>query len=71
MSPSIPSPLFAQAESAIFYLRPLLPEALQRPRIAVICGSGLGGLADALDEKSERCEFEYGDIPHFPVSTGE
>ncbi|KAM9296571.1 purine nucleoside phosphorylase-like [Gastrophryne carolinensis] len=36
------------------------------PVIAIICGSGLGLLADTLtDAKS----FDYTDIPHFPTST--
>ncbi|PKK18922.1 purine nucleoside phosphorylase [Columba livia] len=38
----------------------------QRPKIAIICGSGLGGLADTLDNKTV---FKYEDIPHFPRST--
>jgi len=37
-----------------------------RPRIAIICGSGLGTLADAVEDK---VEFPYNEIPHFPVST--
>lgn len=36
-----------------------------RPRIAVILGSGLGSIADRLENK-ER--LPYGDIPGFPVS---
>lgn len=39
-----------------------------RPKIAVILGSGLGGLVDLITEK----EFiDYKDIPNFPVSTVE
>ncbi|NXU47471.1 PNPH phosphorylase, partial [Turnix velox] len=38
----------------------------QHPKIAIICGSGLGGLADALENKTV---FPYEDIPHFPRST--
>ncbi|XP_054026115.1 purine nucleoside phosphorylase [Dryobates pubescens] len=38
----------------------------RRPRTAIICGSGLGGLADALEDKTA---FAYEDIPHFPRST--
>ncbi|KFV73574.1 Purine nucleoside phosphorylase, partial [Struthio camelus australis] len=38
----------------------------QRPKTAIICGSGLGGLADVLDNKTI---FPYEDIPHFPRST--
>ncbi|XP_025963153.2 purine nucleoside phosphorylase [Dromaius novaehollandiae] len=38
----------------------------QCPKTAIICGSGLGGLADVLDNKTV---FPYEDIPHFPRST--
>uniref|UniRef100_A0A8C6NFK6 purine-nucleoside phosphorylase n=1 Tax=Melopsittacus undulatus TaxID=13146 RepID=A0A8C6NFK6_MELUD len=38
----------------------------QCPKTAIICGSGLGGLADVLDNKTV---FLYEDIPHFPRST--
>ncbi|XP_010183556.1 PREDICTED: purine nucleoside phosphorylase [Mesitornis unicolor] len=44
----------------------LRARTVQRPKIAIICGSGLGGLADALDNKTV---FPYEDIPHFPRST--
>lgn len=60
---------FEQAQAAVTYLRPQLPETLQRPRIAIICGSGLGGLASTIDPKT-KCEFDYGLIPNFPTSTG-
>lgn len=39
-----------------------------RPVLGIIAGSGLGGLADRIDEKEE---FSYTTIPNFPVSTGE
>ncbi|XP_027751506.1 purine nucleoside phosphorylase [Empidonax traillii] len=39
---------------------------VQRPKIAVVCGSGLGGLADVLENKTV---IPYEDIPHFPRST--
>ncbi|XP_060574702.1 purine nucleoside phosphorylase-like isoform X2 [Ruditapes philippinarum] len=38
-----------------------------RPHIGVICGSGLGGLADMLGDKEI---IQYEDIEGFPVSTG-
>ncbi|EEP78324.1 purine nucleoside phosphorylase [Uncinocarpus reesii 1704] len=63
------SSIFKQAQAALSYLNPRLPEALQKPQVAVICGSGLGGLADSIDSKS-KVEFDYRDIPHFPASTG-
>jgi len=37
-----------------------------KPEIAIICGSGLGSLADTITDK---VEFPYEEIPHFPVST--
>ncbi|XP_055990046.1 purine nucleoside phosphorylase [Sorex fumeus] len=37
-----------------------------RPQVAVICGSGLGGLTEKLTQKQI---FNYSDIPHFPKST--
>jgi len=44
----------------------LLERTEHRPRIAVICGSGLAGLADLLQDPDV---FPYEDIPHFPQST--
>ena len=38
----------------------------KRPKVAVVLGSGLGGLAA---EFTDREELPYGAIPHFPVST--
>ncbi|XP_060932440.1 purine nucleoside phosphorylase 6 [Limanda limanda] len=38
----------------------------QHPKVAIICGSGLGGLADLLQNKKV---FSYEEIPHFPTST--
>ncbi|KAM7405536.1 hypothetical protein PAMP_012795 [Pampus punctatissimus] len=39
----------------------------QPPEVAIIRGSGLGGLADLLDDTTV---FPYKDIPRFPTSTG-
>lgn len=61
--------IFTQAKSVTEYLRPKLPESLHNPRVAIICGSGLGGLANTIDEKT-KYEFDYGSIPHFPTSSG-
>ncbi|XP_026220321.1 purine nucleoside phosphorylase 6 [Anabas testudineus] len=44
----------------------LLKHTSHRPKVAIVCGSGLGGLADLLDNKTA---FPYEDIPHFPTST--
>ncbi|XP_058122046.1 purine nucleoside phosphorylase [Anopheles ziemanni] len=37
-----------------------------RPKVGIICGSGLGTLADQLTDVDS---FDYETIPHFPVST--
>jgi len=50
------------AESAQY----ILDRTSLRPKIGIICGSGLGGLADLLEQKQD---FPYEKIPHFPVST--
>lgn len=39
-----------------------------RPLVGIVCGSGLGGLADIL---KDQVAFNYKDIPNFPQSTGE
>ena len=44
----------------------LLAKTTLRPKISIICGSGLGCLANELT----NCDtIDYEDIPHFPVST--
>ncbi|HEY83630.1 MAG TPA: purine-nucleoside phosphorylase [Chloroflexi bacterium] len=40
--------------------------AQTKPQIAIILGSGLGGLAD---DVAVEAAFPYGDLPNFPVST--
>ncbi|XP_061773426.1 purine nucleoside phosphorylase 6 isoform X2 [Nerophis ophidion] len=44
----------------------LLAHANKQPKVAVICGSGIGGLADLLEDK---IVFPYQNIPRFPTST--
>ncbi|XP_069817665.1 purine nucleoside phosphorylase isoform X2 [Dendropsophus ebraccatus] len=44
----------------------LLSRTEHRPTIAIVCGSGLGGLGDLL---KDQVAFSYGDIPNFPHST--
>jgi hypothetical protein len=45
----------------------LLERVSQRPKIAIVCGSGLGQLVDRLTEKTI---FPYESVPDFPISTG-
>jgi len=44
----------------------LLERTTFRPKIGIICGTGLGHLAENLTTVDS---FPYEDIPHFPVST--
>lgn len=39
-----------------------------RPRVGIVLGTGLGGLAEAIDAE---VSIPYADLPHFPVSTVE
>ncbi|MGZ6213464.1 MAG: hypothetical protein ACXWMG_00760, partial [Candidatus Limnocylindria bacterium] len=41
---------------------------LAGPRLAIILGSGLGGVVDLLDAEP-RIVIPYGEIPHVPVAT--
>jgi purine-nucleoside phosphorylase len=45
----------------------LLERTPTRPKLAVVCGSGLGGIADRLQD---AIVFPYSEIPNFPQSTG-
>lgn len=56
-------------DEALHHLQAKVPQELQRPRVGIICGSGLNGLADTVLPES-RVEISYADIPHFPTSTG-
>ncbi|KAL1848970.1 Purine nucleoside phosphorylase [Paecilomyces lecythidis] len=62
------SSYFEQAKEAATFLERGLPDDLRSPKVAVICGSGLGGLADTIQEAS-KVQYEYSSIPHFPLPT--
>ena len=49
----------------------ILSQTSVRPNIGVICGSGLGGLAEQLDADLGVSTISYSAIPHFPVVSGE
>lgn len=46
----------------------LVGSGLQPPEVAIVLGSGLGGVVRLLDEEP-RLALPYGDIPHVPHST--
>lgn len=66
------STVFQRTIETVEHLRLKLSEHLAKPRVAVVCGSGLGGLAETVNGggKDERVEFDYKDVPNFPLSTG-
>lgn len=57
------------AVEACDYIKAQMPAELQSPTIAIICGSGLGGLSNAVEPHS-KYEIDYKKIPHFPGGTG-
>ncbi|KAK3053760.1 Purine nucleoside phosphorylase [Extremus antarcticus] len=67
-----PSAVFNQCVETVEWLRTKVPENLQKPRVAVVCGSGLGGIVGCLntdDGDAGRWEGDYKTVPNFPVST--
>lgn len=66
---SAPADTYAQCVETANWIREQVPEALRSPEVGVICGSGLGGLADTV-ENDVRLDINYADIPNFPKSTG-
>lgn len=54
---------YNQYKEAADYLRPFIPE---ETKVAITLGSGLGGLADIIEDAKA---IPYGEIPHFPTST--
>jgi len=59
---------FNKAVETVEFLRSTLPPALAKPKVAIVCGSGLGGLVNTLND-DVREEWAYKDVPNFPQST--
>jgi purine-nucleoside phosphorylase len=53
-------------EATIASIRTYLPEKLKRPRVGIVCGSGLSGLAETL---KELVVVPYENLPGFVQST--
>ncbi|KAJ5279903.1 hypothetical protein N7478_005275 [Penicillium angulare] len=60
--------IWDQTQEAITFLTDSLPESLRKPQVAIVCGSGLSGLADTV-QADPRVEYDYASIPHFPRPT--
>jgi purine-nucleoside phosphorylase len=69
MAELAPLSVFQKATETAQYIQTSLPPSLRSPRVGIICGSGLGGLADTIHPEP-KYEVAYADIPHFPISTG-
>jgi len=65
-----PSTTHSKAQEAATFIQRDLDQRLQKPRVAIVCGSGLGGLADAVDAQQPRAQIEYSSIPYFASPTG-
>lgn len=59
------SNLFDQINEAVSAIR---QRTTVKPRVGIICGTGMGSLAD---RPENLVKIPYGQIPHFPVSTVE
>lgn len=57
--------MFENLKETVTWLKPRIPE---ETKICIILGTGLGDLADCIQDKKE---IPYEEIPHFPVSTVE
>lgn len=66
---TIPSLSYTQAQEATAYIKSCLAGTiLPFPQIAIICGSGLGGLVSTF-HADPQVAIPYASIPNFPVST--
>lgn len=68
-SPKPSSAIFTKATESASFIRSKLPSELQSPRVAIVCGSGLGGIAGTINP-DVKVEINYVDIPNFPKTTG-
>ncbi|KAI5238267.1 purine nucleoside phosphorylase-like protein [Aureobasidium subglaciale] len=59
---------YQRAAGSADFIRSKLPSHLQKPRVAIVCGSGLGGIADTVTADT-KFEIDYHDIPNFPKTT--
>ena len=57
-------------EESVTFLQDRLPDQLRRPRVAIICGSGLGLLAETVEHSGKlSMSFNYAAVPHLPHPT--
>jgi purine-nucleoside phosphorylase len=59
---------YTMTQKATEYINGVLPGTIPRPRVGIICGSGLGGLVSTF-HPDPQISIPYADIPNFPVGT--
>jgi len=57
--------IYEKARETASFIKRIIKET---PEIAIVLGSGLGPLADEIENK---VEIDYKDVPNFPVTTVE
>lgn len=67
---TVKSEIYFRATETADYIRGHLSQSLKQPKVGIVCGSGLSGLADAVRGDREKIEISYSAIPNFPESTG-
>jgi purine-nucleoside phosphorylase len=67
--PIVGKTLFARATETAKSLQNELPEELRSPKVAIVCGSGLGGLQHTINP-GVKFEKLYAEIPNWAKSTG-
>lgn len=60
---------FQRAADTAKWVQNNVPAELRNPQVAIVCGSGLGGLAETIHKEPVH-ETAYANIPNFPQSTG-
>ncbi|KAF7728588.1 hypothetical protein EC973_005814 [Apophysomyces ossiformis] len=58
----------ATYQASYEYLVERVPKEFRNVKLGIICGSGLGGLVDTIDQTT-KVEFPYGEVPGFVSST--
>ena len=69
MAESAPLDTRIRAMETMLSISSNIPEQLKQPKIAIVCGSGLGGLVESIHAQP-RHEISYSEVPNFPTSTG-
>ena len=60
---------FQRAQETAQHITTSLPVELLQPKVAIVCGSGLSGLAHTVHSQP-RTEIKYVDLPNFPQLSG-